>query len=301
MPATSIRDLVIKDDDVVVGTHGRSFWILDNISPLRQYASDLANKEAFLYKPQTTHRIRFSHYTDTPVPQEEPAGQNPPDGAIIDYWLKDKTTGEVKLEIIDASGKLIRAFSSLDQPYSIPDLNIPLYWIRPQQILSNEAGSHRFLWDFHYKPLDVPPSFPISAVYQNTAPDATAPWALPGVYTAKLTANGKIFTENFTLKMDPRVKTSAEKLKQQHDLSLVCYEGRQKTMRLLAEIKTVKDKTKEMTELENNLGKINRAFTATFNILHDTDAPATSQCIAAVKENQKGLEEILNQYKTIKK
>jgi photosystem II stability/assembly factor-like uncharacterized protein len=191
MPATSIRDLVIKDDDLVIGTHGRSFWILDNITPLRQITADLAKSEAIFYQPQNPYRVRWNIYTDTPVPQEEAAGQNPPDGAIFDYFLKEKAQGEITLEIFDASGKSVRKFSSNDKPYKIPEVNIPLYWIRPQQILSAEAGSQRFVWDMHYKPLDEPASYPISATYMDTAPDPTSPWVLAGNYTAKMTVNGK--------------------------------------------------------------------------------------------------------------
>ena len=301
MPATSIRDLVIKDDDIVVGTHGRSFWILDNITPLRQISADLTKNEAILFKPQTAIRVRFSLYTDTPITQEEPAGQNPPDGAVIDYFLKEKAQGEVIMEVFDASGKSIRKFSSNDKPYELPDLNIPLYWIRPQQMLSGEAGSHRFLWDLHYKPLNLPPAYPISAVYQNTAPDATSPWAMTGNYTVKLTVNGKTYSQNFTLKIDPRVNTTPEKLKEQHDLSNICYEGRQKAMGILEEIKAIKDKSKEISELEGSLNKTNNAFASAFNILHDSDFPATSQTVSAVNEAKKTLGDLMGIWGKLKK
>ncbi len=293
MPATSIRDLVIKDDDIVVGTHGRSFWILDNITPLRQISTDLAKNEAILFKPQTTHRVRFSLYTDTPNPQEEPAGQNPPDGAMIDYFLKENASGEVVMEIFDGLGKSVRRFSSNDKPYEIPEVNIPLYWIRPQQILSGEAGSHRFLWDLHYKPLNLPPAYPISAVYQNTAPDPTSPWAMVGNYTVKLTVNGKTQSQNFTLKTDPRVKTSTEKLQQQHDLSVICYEGRKKISGMLEEMNKA-TKTPQTTELEGKLNKLNNGFTSIFNILHDSDTAPTTQTITAVNDAKKNLKELMD-------
>ena len=235
MPATSIRDLVIKDDDLVIGTHGRSFWILDDITPLRQIKADLAKSEAIFYQPQNPYRVRWNIYTDTPVPQEEAAGQNPPDGAIFDYFLKEKSQGEITLEIFDTFGKSVRKFSSNDKLYTIPDVNIPLYWIRPQQILSAEAGSQRFVWDMHYKPLDEPAANPISATYLDTAPDPTSPWVLAGNYTAKMTMNGKTYTQTFTIKQDPRVKTSPEKMKQIHDLSVICYEAKQKITNKLKE------------------------------------------------------------------
>jgi hypothetical protein len=218
MPATSIRDLVIKDDDLVIGTHGRSFWILDNITPLRQLTSLLSLEiisdsesmggKNILYKPQTNYRIRWTTYTDTPVPQEESAGENPPDGTMIDYYLNEKAK-DVKLEIsISNGGKrtLIRRYTNADTLYKIGDVNIPHYWIRPQQILSGEPGQHRFLWDMKYAPLNVPPSYPISANYMNTAPDQTSPWIMPGTYTVSLTVDGKVYSQTFTIKMDPRLK-----------------------------------------------------------------------------------------------
>src|ERR1700744_3130818 len=152
MPATSIRDLVFKDADVVIGTHGRSFWILDDIAPLRQLkAAPVA--DAVLYKPEPAIRVRWDMNTDTPLPQEEPAGENPPDGAIIDYYLPADAAGPVTLDIMDAAGKAIRHYSSTDTLYATPDVNIPPYWIRPQQLLSAKAGAHRFLWDLHCQPL----------------------------------------------------------------------------------------------------------------------------------------------------
>ncbi len=281
MPATSIRDLVIKDDDLIIGTHGRSFWILDDITPLRQITADLAKSDAIFYKPQNPYRVRWNIYSDTPVPQEEAAGQNPPDGAIFDYFLKEKAQGEVTLEIFDASGKSVRKFSSNDKPYKIPDVNIPLYWIRPQQILSAEAGSQRFVWDMHYKPLDEPASYPISATYMDTAPDATSPWVLAGNYTAKMTVNGKTYAQKFTIKQDPRVKTSPEKIKQIHDMSFICYEARQKI--------TNKLKENPSKENETKLNKLKNSFSAIFNILVDTDMPVTTQTVKALEEIRKEL------------
>jgi photosystem II stability/assembly factor-like uncharacterized protein len=281
MPATSIRDLVIKDDDLVIGTHGRSFWILDDITPLRQITTDLAKSETIFYKPQNPYRVRWNIYTDTPVPQEEAAGQNPPDGAIFDYFLKEKAQGEVTLEIFDASGKSVRKFSSNDKPYKIPDVNIPLYWIRPQQILSAESGSQRFVWDMNYKPLDEPASYPIGATYMDTAPDPTSPWVLAGDYTSKMTVNGKTYTQNFTIKQDPRVKTSPEKMKQIHDLSMICYEAKQKI--------TNKLKENLPKETEAKLNKLKNAFSSIFNILVDTDMPVTSQTVKALEEVQREL------------
>jgi photosystem II stability/assembly factor-like uncharacterized protein len=335
MPATSIRDLVIKEDDIVVGTHGRSFWILDDITPLRQIASfprndnsPITTAETTLFAPQNATRVRWSMYTDTPVPQEEPAGENPPDGAIINYFIKEKAKEEVILEIFNAAGQSIRRFSSHDTPYKIPDVNIPLYWIRPQQILSAEAGSHRFMWDLHYKPLEVSPQYPISAIYKNTEPEPTSPWVLPATYTVKLTVNGKTYTQSLTVKMDPRVKTSAVDLKTQHDLSLQCYEGRQQAMVALDEIGTLKKQIKDFSAtskstavvdklklvdtkisvLENaprgsnepNFTRLEAALSSIFGILHETDMPPTSQTISATNDTISKLKILLKTWNDLK-
>jgi photosystem II stability/assembly factor-like uncharacterized protein len=154
MPATSIRDLVIHGDDVVVGTHGRSFWILDDITPLRQLTPEIAAADAHLFKPQVATRVRWNVNTDTPPPPDEPTAKNPPDGAIIHYSLKAPAAGPVTLEILDGAGKPVRQFSSADKPTPVDpkSLVIAAEWARPPQVLSAAAGAHRFVWDLHYLP-----------------------------------------------------------------------------------------------------------------------------------------------------
>jgi photosystem II stability/assembly factor-like uncharacterized protein len=218
MPATSVRDLIIKDDDLAVATHGRGFWILDNITPLRQWNTD--QHETLLFKPQNALRIRWSLNTDTPLPPDEPAGENPPDGAMIDYFLTEDSAAT--LEIKDKNGNLVRRYSSRDSPV-LPDpkkLRIPSYWIRPFAALSSERGLHRFLWDMHYTPLsEVEPAYPMSAVYRDTPASPTSPWVVPGEYTVVLTAGGKSLAQRLTVKMDPRVKMSEKELQEQLSLS----------------------------------------------------------------------------------
>jgi photosystem II stability/assembly factor-like uncharacterized protein len=319
MPATSIRDLVIKDDDLVIGTHGRSFWILDDITPLRQTSPSVKTgyspSNSTLYTPQTALRVRWNMWTDTPLPQEEPAGQNPPDGAIINYFLKE-TAKEVALEIYDSRNKLVRRLSSKDAFYEIPAVNIPLYWIRPQQILSNQAGAHRFMWDLHYKPLDVPPSYPIAATYKNTAPDPTSPWVMTGDYTVKLIVDGQTYEKPLTVKLDPRVKTDWADLKLQHDISLNCYKNRQQIALMTQtitgfkeniakastnanqqKVTVLKDLEKQLIELENErLSRLDAAFATLFNTIHDTDMPPTSQAIATSRDLSNKFDELLTQW-----
>ena len=192
MPATSIRDLVIHDHDLVIGTHGRSIWILDNIQPLRELAQARSASQAHLFTPPPATRVRWNMFSDTPLPPEEPTGQNPPDGAIIDYFLP-KTASEVTLEIISEGGTLIRKYSSSDEPEVIDSTSFahPTYWIRPSQSLGTSDGHHRFVWDLRYAPpKGARRSFSIAAVYQNTESGPKGPFVSPGEYTVRLTTDG---------------------------------------------------------------------------------------------------------------
>jgi hypothetical protein len=226
MGASSIRDLIIKDDDLCIATHGRGFWILDNITPLRQLQASIKSAPAMLFRPQTALRVRWNTNSDTPLPFDVPAGENPPDGAMIDYYIGSAASAPVTLEVKDETGQVVRRYSSAD-PIPTPDpmLSIPSYWVRPPQKLASEPGLHRFLWDLHYAPVPgVQPQYPIAAVYRNTAPAPTSPWARPGKYTIVLTVGGKSYEQPLTLMMDPRVKTSADDLAEQFKLSRQLYD-----------------------------------------------------------------------------
>jgi hypothetical protein len=271
MPATSIRDLVIHDDDVVVGTHGRSFWILDDITPLRQVNAEVATAEAHLFRPQTAYRVRWNQNPDTPLPPEEPAGKNPPDGATINYYLKSTATGPLTLEIFDSKNRLVRRYANTDKPEPVAEeeLDIPTYWIRPPQILFGAAGSHRFVWDLHYPPPPGPRGqYPIAAIYQDTPRMPRGPAVLPGVYTVKLTVDGKTYSQPLTVKMDPRVKTSPEGLEQQFTLSLQCYDSMHAIQKTLEQIRKVRAQVKDLREragqggVADGLAKLDQAAAA---------------------------------------
>jgi hypothetical protein len=209
MPATSIRDLVIKDDDIVVGTHGRSFWILDDVTPLRQLTPAVAQRSVVLFAPQMATRFRWNKNSDTPLPPDEPAGENPPDGAVIDYWLGAPARSAVTLEIVDPAGRVARRYTSTDTAMAPTDIgNTPRYWIRPTRVLPATPGMHRFVWDLHYEtPPGLEQGYPISATPFNTPREPGGPWAVPGRYAARLTVDGAATTRSFVLRMDPRVKT----------------------------------------------------------------------------------------------
>jgi len=223
LPHSSMRDLWIHDDDLIVATHGRSFWILDDITPLRQITESVQKSPAFLFKPGAAYRVMRDTNTDTPIPPDEPTAKNPPDGAIVDYFLAQPADGPVKIEILDAQSKVVRRYASTDKPdLTEEDLAkqlIPPYWVRMPKILATTAGMHRWVWDLHYTtPVSTRYDYPIAAVPGDTPRQPQGPTALPGQYTVRLTAGGHTFTEPLTVKMDPRVKTAHEGLVQMFQL-----------------------------------------------------------------------------------
>ncbi len=194
MAVSSVRDVIVKDDDLVAATHGRGFWILDDITPLRQVDAASAGQDVILFKPTTAWRVRWNTSVDMPWPKEEPTAPNPPEGALINYYLKSPSSGPVTLEILQQDGTLVRRYSSSDPVASLPEpaaAPAPVYWYRPPQRLSTAAGMHRFAWDLHYQPLSglspgegalgaVPTQLPIQAIPYNTVPAPSTPWANPG-------------------------------------------------------------------------------------------------------------------------
>src|SRR5437762_1702216 len=212
LPVTSVRDLVVHENDLVIATFGRSFWILDDVTPLRQIDSRVDAADAWLFRPQTAIRMRPGSDQGTPVPMDEPLAPNPPEGAVLDYFLKDRASSPVQLEIFDAEGKPVRRCASDDVLHKTNPNDVPLQmeWVRDPKPLLAEAGMHRFIWDLRYAlPKGVRSSF--------WGP--SGPLAVPGNYIVKLTANGKSSTQPLTIKLDPRVKTPQDALVQQFGLA----------------------------------------------------------------------------------
>ncbi|MGC2819503.1 MAG: glycoside hydrolase [Candidatus Sulfotelmatobacter sp.] len=251
LPHTSMRDLWIHDDDLIVGTHGRSFWILDDITALRE-VKNLSTREAHLFTPAPAVRIQRDNYTDTPLPPDEPFAANPPDGAILDYYLPHASS-PVTLEITDARGQLVRKFSSTDKPEvteeELKKQLIPLYWLRPFQALSADAGMHRWVWDLHYPaPDSTRHEYPISAIPGDTPRLPLGPTALPGTYTARLTADGKSYTASFVLKMDPRVKTSTAGLERKFQLETRLASLLTQTSEAVQQAGSIRDPLQKLTQ-----------------------------------------------------
>ena len=309
LPATSIRDLIIKDDDVVIGTHGRGFWILDDITPLRQINSDIVASDAHLFEPQQVWRFRWNKYTDTPPPPEEPAGENPPDGAILHYYLAGEAHDPVTLEILNAHGVLVRRYSSDDQPEPpLEGQNVPDYWPRPLQVLSADAGLHRFVWDMHYpRPAVLRLRYPISAVAYNTPVSPVGPSVLPGRYTVRLTVDGRSQTQPLVVKMDPRVQTSMADLQRQFALSTRLHGLLGQDFDALEEVRTFRADTRnsdldaEAAALESSLRLLNGNLGTLYGIVEGADVGPTPQVVEAAGGAERALRDTLARWQALER
>ncbi|HSP34510.1 MAG TPA: glycoside hydrolase, partial [Thermoanaerobaculia bacterium] len=338
MPASSIRDLVVKDNDVVVATHGRGFWILDDIAPLR---GGQAPSPVHLYKPSLAWRFRWNKNTDTPLPPDEPMGQNPPDGAVIDYYLASPAQN-VTIEILDAGSNLVRKYSSSEQrpasntkiaadpvtwgvsptvtePAARPsDIgNWPWWWLRPPQIVSTAAGMHRFVWDLHSTPLPQRrPAYGINAIPRDTPPDSTSPWVMPGNYTVRMTADGKSVTQPLVVKMDPRVTTPEAGLRQQFELSMQVYGDLLRVNRAIEQASSIADKATSAKAGEiageeeqrrrtggagaETLNSVAGSLRSLFDALQSADVAPSSQIVAAVEERHRAAIDVVARWEAFR-
>jgi hypothetical protein len=228
LPTVSVRDLNVHGGDLVAATYGRSLWILDDISPLRQ----LATEPGPLFKPAEAIRTCWDNHPDTPVPPETPHGDNPPDGAIIYYYLKSAPK-KIQLEIRDAAGSLIRQFSDTPAPTDSRPKNVPDYWFSASEVLTKNVGLNRFVWNLQWPHPDVLPynfygqlinyieyTLPDHAVAGNTPVNQPpGPYVVPGKYELVLTIDGQTFRHTLNVALDPRVKVSPDELQAQLDLA----------------------------------------------------------------------------------
>jgi photosystem II stability/assembly factor-like uncharacterized protein len=310
LPRTSVRDVVIHGDDLVIGTHGRGFWILDDITPLRQIRAASAAVAAILFKPEAAYRVRRNQNTDTPLPPEEPAGKNPPDGASVNYWLKADATQPVVLEIDNAAGKLVRRYAS-DDPVAPPetDLNVPTYWIRPQRLLPAKPGMQRFVWDLRYPPPEsLTHEYPISAIYGDTPREPLGVLAMPGQYIVKLTVDGQTYSQPLTVKMDPRVKAPPSALLQQFNYATLLNTMLHQSAVGLDQLKQMSEShaatDEEIAALRGgegvpaargpgeNFTALNGDLATVYNIVESTDSAPTTQSVAAIAALQSTLQRL---------
>jgi photosystem II stability/assembly factor-like uncharacterized protein len=304
LPVSSVRDLVVHGDDLVVATHGRSFWILDDITPLRQTAVRAKTSGAFLYQPELTIRVDNDGFTGTPLPPEEPTAENPPNGAILDYYLPAEAHS-VELRIFDASHKLVRHVSSGDNgdiKLKAVHMELPIAerWFPAPQRLERSPGMHRFVWNL---------AWGTSGVTESDEPDdgngdiPRGPKVTPGRYTLELTVDGKqAAPETLVVEKDPRSPASAADLQQQFETSYKIFENSLASRRALAEIGSVEEQLGKVTgEMEkpaadlaaviglvtngaDGLDQANGELTSALSVAESSDRPVPSQALAVYDE-----------------
>jgi hypothetical protein len=213
LPVTSVRDMTVKNDDVVVATHGRGFYVLDDIAPLRQATAETARAGAHLYAPSTAYRVRPAGFTGTPMPKDEPMAPNPPLGAAVDYVLTGAPKGPVTLTIRDAKGTVVRRYESDDRvpPPGRRERVLAPEWISTPVALPATPGMHRYVWSIRHA---APPALGHGSAF------ADGVWAVPGRYTVELAVDGKTMTQPLTVAPDPRVTMAPETYARQHELAL---------------------------------------------------------------------------------
>jgi photosystem II stability/assembly factor-like uncharacterized protein len=291
LPTSTVTDITVHGDDLAVSTFGRALWILDDISPLRQANAQIAASDAYLFQPETAVRVRWDNNQDTPFPIETPTAKNPPDGAILNYYLKQPPAGDITLTISDEQGTVVRRFSSAPPPEEAKEFppNVPTYWLAPPEMLPKKAGVNRFAWDLRYT---SPPALPYSyygnlikytefTLADHAIPGETphsfpqGPLALPGHYVAELQVGGQTYRQTLVVKPDPRVTASSEDLEDQL----------QQEMRITAGLKATFDGFHEVTALRTALADREKALGTDAKVKDATDAAkALKEKIDAVAE-----------------
>ncbi len=256
LPCASVRDLRVQGDDLVAATHGRSIWVLDDLAPLRQLDAQVASSNAWFFRPAKAYRIRSGTDEGTPLPHDEPAGQNPPTGAILDYYLKSKPAGPVVLEIDDLAGNLVRRFSSSEKVKRVnaAKLQVAASWVRQKQLPSAKPGMHRFVWDLLYPNAPIPTGFDLWA--------KSGLWAVPGQYTAKLIVDGKTYSQPLAVAMDPRVKVSLADLKEQFDVTRQIVGVRAQVSQALVDAQALQKRLERLQPEAENHPKLKSALDA---------------------------------------
>ena len=235
LPVTAVHDLVIHGDDLVIATHGRSFWIMDDITPLRQASAAMKAGTAWLYQPGTAVRVDNDMFTGSPLPPEEPTAENPPNGAVIDYYLKS-AAGQVKLEIFDAREILVRSFVADGKEMKHPAMAIAERWFPKPETLEKTAGVRRFVWNLACGSSGSESDGP-GDEEEFFAPHA--PRAAPGSYEVRLTVDGKTWTQPLKVAMDPRSAATPDELGKQFELARQIFGETLQSRQALAEMQSV--------------------------------------------------------------
>ncbi|HTU69403.1 MAG TPA: hypothetical protein VMF11_03700 [Candidatus Baltobacteraceae bacterium] len=276
LPHTSMRDLDVHGNDLVVATHGRGFWILDDVEPLRELARTAAWNGPHLFAPVAAYRVRRDTNTDTPLPPEVPHGMNPPDGAIFYYTLSKPAT-RVTISIYDAHGRLVRAYASNDPAPAPVEFDKPTYWEKPFVRPSADAGMHRFVWDLREPaPRSVSVDLPISAVDHDTPRVPQGALVVPGRYTVRLDADGIVPTAPLTVLMDPRIRIAAAALERQYRIAHDVAKLIDRTYEARGRAEARKNAASAAT-----FSKLNDSLTFLIGLVDGADAPVPAGTVAA--------------------
>ena len=334
LPATPVTDMEIHGDDLVLSTYGRGLWILDDLSPVRQLSPEALRSPAYLFKPATALRVRWDTYQDTPLPIETPAGKNPPDGVILDYYLKATQPDDVTITIRDANGGVVRKFTGVSTEPDLPLPNVPEYWFAKPGVVDKTSGLHRFVWDLRYEsPRTLPASYygPILEYTEYTLADHAiphetprqqpqGPLVVPGIYSVELTGGGKTVQQPLLVKLDPRVHATQSDLEEQLALSRRILSGVAVSYAAFQEVKTLHAAVEERkrtqptstAEIEKQvaavrdgtkdapgLGPLNRDLTRLLNGVEAADQRPTAPQIRAVNEKCEALGKTLRLWKSL--
>jgi photosystem II stability/assembly factor-like uncharacterized protein len=291
LPVTSVRDLVVHGTDLVIATHGRGFWILDDVAPLREADSKVASSPAWLYKPATAIRTSSDGFQGTPFPPETPHASNPPNGAVLDYYLPSATTEEVTLEILDAGKKVVRRYSTKDavRARGGRGLAIADIWIVPPPQLTAKAGMNRFVWDLRYTPPESAGGGRGGGGGGFAA--ASGPFVLPGLYQVRLTAMGHTLTQPLKVTLDPRSTATPLDLTMQLELGKKAMAEMHRSAELAREITAAPAPLRQQAEKILNgapsargITTCNRDFAVVLSVVNSADRKPPAQAYALFQE-----------------
>lgn len=315
LPMSAIYDTTINGSDLIVATHGRSFWVLDDISPLRQAATLKADEKAHLFTPAESVRMDFDSFLGTPLPPEEPQAKNPPDGARLDYFLREGTN-KLTLEIYNSSNQLVRRYSSEQKPSGKhAPLPIAERWFPKPQALESSAGAHRFVWDLRWN---------ASGEGVDDDEDATAPpkgpRVVPGTYTARLTTGGVTQTQKLDVKMDPRSASTPKVLTEQERLGREIYQQTMLSRKAVSEtgsvrkqLEAVKEPNEAVSSFLASLNKITRGdqslmgldsantgLLAALRVVEGGNRETPAQAIELYQQSKNALEQRATEWQKLK-
>jgi photosystem II stability/assembly factor-like uncharacterized protein len=333
LPATPLTDMEVHGDDLVLSTYGRGLWILDDLSPVRQLSSEALSSSAYLFKPANALRVRWDTYQDTPLPIETPTGKNPPDGVILDYYLKATQADDATITIRDANGGVVRKFTGVSTEPNLPLPNVPEYWFAKPGVVDKTSGLHRFVWDLRYdSPRTLPASYygPILEYTEYTLADHAIPYetprqqpqgplVVPGTYSVELTVGGKKVQQPLIVKLDPRVHATPADLEAQLALARRILSGVAASYAVFQDVKTLNAAVEERkkaqpsntaeiekqvaavqdgTKTAPGLGPLNRDLTRLLNGVEAADQRPTAPQIQAVNEKCEALGKTLRLWKS---